>query len=391
MQPSPTPEEVENIEKEKELKTEELTLDIDTNQKYKMKISYGKINLIFFIESLNDFPRQYYELNTFISTIQKQDENFYLFPNCEKLVRAIQKCIKGRKYKISCTSEMFKLTIENDFFENNFATINIPSKAQDLNIQVNSLIQVISNLKKDLEKTNNDLKKTNEELNQSKNQLNEAKEEIKKANELIKKNTEIINQLKNEKQKEEEQKQNKIKFAKQTFETTNILNDEEKILISEWIHPKKVLKFNMVFNTSKDGSSASTFHYYCDGVSPTVTIVRDTNGNKFGGYTTSTWNQPGPGANYGRDQNAFIFNLSKKIKYLQTDKFVQRSIYRHNSYGPVFGSGYCLYLANGCTGNGESYTNSTSDYKTDGKNLFGNSGTTNFQVSYYEVYHVVEE
>ena len=391
MQPSPTPEEVENIEKEKKLKTEELTLDIDSNQKYKMKISYGKINLIFFIESLNDFPRQYYELNTFISTIQKQDENFYLFPNCEKLVRAIQKCIKGRKYKISCTSEMFKLTIENDFFENNFATINIPSKAQDLNIQVNSLIQVISNLKKDLEKTNNDLKKTKEELNQSKNQLNEAKEEIKKANELIKKNTEIINQLKNENKKEEIQKQNKIKFAKQTFETTNILNDEEKILISEWIHPKKVLKFNMVFNTNKDGSSASTFHYYCDGVSPTVTIVRDTNGNKFGGYTTSTWNQPGPGGSYARDQNAFIFNLSKKIKYLQTDKFVQRSIYRHNSYGPVFGSGYCLYLADSCTGNTSSYTNTYSCYKTDGKNLIGNSGQTTFQVSYYEVYHVIEE
>ena len=146
----------------------------------------------------------------------------------------------------------------------------------------------------------------------------------------------------------------------------------------------------MVFNTSKDGSSASTFHYYCDGVSPTVTIVRDTNGNKFGGYTTSTWNQPGPGGSYARDQNAFIFNLSKKIKYLQTDKFVTYSIYRNNSYGPTFG-GYCLYLANGCTGNTSSYTNSTSHYKTDGKNLIGNSGQTNFQVSYYEVYHVVEE
>ncbi len=391
MQPSPTPEEVENIEKEKEFKTEEFTLDIDTNQKYKMKISYGKINLIFFIESLNDFPRQYYELNTFLSTIQKQDENFYLFQNCEKLVRAIQKCIKGRKYKISCTNEMFKLTIENDFFENNFATINIPSKEQDLNVQVNSLIQVISNLKKDLEKTNNDLKKTNEELNQSKNQLNAAKEEIKKANELIKKNTEIINQLKNENQKEEGQKQNKIKFAKQTFETTNILNDEEKILISEWIHPKKVLKFNMVFNTNKDGSSASTFHYYCDGVSPTVTIVRDTNGNKFGGYTTSTWNQPGPGGSYARDQNAFIFNLSKKIKYLQTDKFVQNSICRNNGYGPTFGGGYCLNLADSCTGNTSSYTNTHSSYKTDSKNLIGNSGSTSFQVTYYEVYHVVEE
>ena len=145
-----------------------------------MKIRYGKTNLILFIESLNDFPRKYYELNTFLSTLQKQDENFLLFQNCEKLVIAIKKCINGKKYKISSTDEIFKLSIENDFFENNLATINIPSKEQDLNVQVNSLIQVISNLQKDLEKTNNDLKKTNDELNQSKNQLKEAKEEIKK-------------------------------------------------------------------------------------------------------------------------------------------------------------------------------------------------------------------
>ena len=148
----------------------------------------------------------------------------------------------------------------------------------------------------------------------------------------------------------------------------------------------------MVFNTNKDGASASTFHYYCDGVSPTVVIVRDTNGNKFGGYTTSTWNQPGPGGSYGRDQDAFIFNLSKKIKYLQTDKLVSYSIYRHNSYGPTFGSGHCLCLADSCTGNTSSYTNNDpSSYKNDNKNLIGNSGSTSFQVSYYEVYHVMEE
>ena len=147
----------------------------------------------------------------------------------------------------------------------------------------------------------------------------------------------------------------------------------------------------MVFNTSKDGSSASTFHYYCDGVSPTVTIVRDTNGNKFGGYTTSTWNQNSSGASYARDQNAFIFNLSKKIKYLQTDKFVQNSIYRDNSYGPIFFCLFCFCLYNSCTGNSNSYTNIHPSYNTDGKNLIGNSGSTSFQVSYYEVYHVVEE
>ena len=36
MQPSPTP-----IDVEKDLKTEELTLDIDSKEPYQMKISYG--------------------------------------------------------------------------------------------------------------------------------------------------------------------------------------------------------------------------------------------------------------------------------------------------------------------------------------------------------------
>ena len=178
MQPSPIPEEVKN--NEKELSIEELTLDIDSNLKYKMKIRYGKTNLIFFIESLNEFPRKYYQLNTFLSTLQKQDENFLLFQNCEKLVSAIKKCINGKKYEISSNDEIFKLSIENDFFENNLATINIPLKEQDLNIQVNSMFQATQNSKKDLEKINNDLKKTNDELNQSKNKLNEAQEEIRR-------------------------------------------------------------------------------------------------------------------------------------------------------------------------------------------------------------------
>ena len=388
MKPSPTPEEIE-----KDLESEEFILNNDSNQKFKMKINYGKTNLIFFVESLRDFPRKYYELNTFLSNIQNEDENFFIFQNCQKLVFGIKQCVNNKKYKISDTNDIFKLSIENDFFEGGLATIKIPLKEQDLNIKVNSLIEVVLESKNELIKIKEEIKKSNEELNKSKNDLNQVKEEIKKSNDLIKQNKEIINQLQNEKKNiEDELKKNKIKFAKETFEATNILNDEEKILISNWIHPKKIFKFNMVFNTNKDGASASTFHYYCDGVSPTVVIVRDTNGNKFGGYTTSTWNQPGPGASYGRDQDAFIFNLSKKIKYLQTDKLVNHSIYRHNSYGPTFGGGFCLYLADSCTGNTSSYTsNHPSSYKTDNKNLIGNSSTTNFQVSYYEVYHVMEE
>lgn len=161
-----------------------------------------------------------------------------------------------------------------------------------------------------------------------------------------------------------------------------ILNEEEKIILSEWVDPKKPLKFNLVFSTKIDGSYASTkFHSYCDGVSPTIIIVKDTNGNKFGGYTTSSWAQPSSSADYARDTEAFIFNLSKKLKYVQPDKFVQKSINRNKDYGPTFGRAHNLHIANECNGSTSSYTNVNQDYKTDNKNLLNNSGSTNFQVS----------
>ena len=182
-------------------------------------------------------------------------------------------------------------------------------------------------------------------------------------------------------------KEDKIKYAKESFEGTEILNDEEKILISKWIDEKKVFKFNLVYSSKKDGESASNFHYNCDGVSPTVVIIKDTNGNKLGGYTTSSWAQSPVGGSYAREQNAFTFSLSLKKKVEQADKFTKYSIYRNNGYGPTFGSHY-LHIANGCTGNTSSYTACGSGYDPN-SNLFGNKETKYFQVACYEVFHVI--
>ena len=52
---------------------------------------------------------------------------------------------------------------------------------------------------------------------------------------------------------------------------------DEKKLISSWIHPNKIIKFNLLFSTNKDGVSSSTFHYYYEGIFPTVMVVLDTN------------------------------------------------------------------------------------------------------------------
>lgn len=125
----------------------------------------------------------------------------------------------------------------------------------------------------------------------------------------------------------------------------------------------------------------------------------DTNGNKFGGYTTSDWSESCEGAGPSRDPDAFIFNLSRKLKYIQPDKFGKYSIYRNKSFGPSFGgekdnnnnNKFNLYIASGCTNNSNSYTNVNPNYKTDNKNLIYNSGQSSFQVSCYEIYHVIRE
>jgi len=57
-------------------------------------------------------------------------------------------------------------------------------------------------------------------------------------------------------------------------------------------------------------------------------------------------------------------------------------VYRHDSYGPLFGSGFDLCL----TGDGKLINNycTKSIYKTENNNLLGNNGQTNFQISNYE-------
>jgi len=228
------------------------------------------------------------------------------------------------------------------------ANIKIPEKEQDLKAQVDSLIRVVSELKEEIKKYKND-----------------------------------------EKSKEE--------AAINSFNGSSFLTNDEKILISKWVHPNKIIKFNMLFNTSKDGDSSSTFHYYCDGVFPTVTVILDTSGRRFGGYSTQNWCQSTVGGNYTRAPDSFIFNLSNKKKFdliSQIDGNSNRAVYRNNSYGPTFGGGHDLYLANSCKSNTSSYVykNSSSAYNTENNNnLFGSSGQTAFQVSNYEVYQVVFE
>jgi hypothetical protein len=101
----------------------------------------------------------------------------------------------------------------------------------------------------------------------------------------------------------------------------------------------------------------------CDNKGNTLTIVKATTGYVFGGYTSIPWRSVQSKKKNKVDDTAFLFSLTNptnlpakiKIKAPGTN-----AVYHHPSFGPTFGSGNDLYIANTSNTNIHSYVNPTS-------------------------------
>ena len=100
----------------------------------------------------------------------------------------------------------------------------------------------------------------------------------------------------------------------------------------------------MLYRGSRDGFGADMFHAKCDGKLKTLTIVKSTNGNIFGGYTAVAWDQSW---SYKHDPNAFLFSLVNKdnqpfkFKYNGNGKAIEC----HPNNSAIFGDGHDLFIA----------------------------------------------
>lgn len=296
--------------------------------------------LTFKFEDLKEFPVKLYELKIEFEKLRQLDGNFFMFQTSQIFLNAIKNCIQSENYSVAFSEEdnAVIFEIKNVLFVNGGAKIKIPEQKQSLESQVESLTKTVSELRKEIQSM---------------------------------------------KIKESEKEEAAIK----SFEQTSFLKDEEKKIISKWIHPNKVIKFDMLFSTDKDGDRSSNFHYNCDGIFPTVIVILDTSGRRFGGYSTQNWCQSAVGGNYSRAPGSFLFNLSNNQKYDLIDKFNKNAIYRNNSYGPTFGAGHDLYIVDSCKSNNSSCNKSS--YNTGNSNILG--GSTSFLISSYEVYKVLFE
>jgi hypothetical protein len=126
-------------------------------------------------------------------------------------------------------------------------------------------------------------------------------------------------------------------------------------------------KWSLLYRGTRDGFGAKDFHSKCDGHSNTLTIVK-AKGSEFifGGFTSINWDSLGRWR-HKSDPNAFLFSLTNgdnrplKIKIDPNQR--QYAIYCDSEYGPLFGGGHDICIANNANTTMGSYSDLGYTYK----------------------------
>jgi len=136
----------------------------------------------------------------------------------------------------------------------------------------------------------------------------------------------------------------------------------------------------LLYQASKDDDSSSNFHSRSDGKGATVVIIETTKGNIFGGFTDAAWSSS---SGYSTSTKAFLFRLRPSMKRYYKKNGNNNAIYRHSSYGPIFGNGHDLAIYSNCMDYATSYTAGGSAYDVPAYEL--NDGEKYFRVRDYAV------
>ena len=334
------------------------------SSKYKLSLEGGEREIKFHLEELESLPKITFEENFTLESLKQKSKFFLMFETIEELMPDMLDFFKNKKYSLSFETNcaMISLFLPMRLVEE--IILPIPqtesdpnSVIQELTISMNKLIKQIKSMKVEM----NEMKELNKEIKSMKLEMNEMKE--------------FIDQLK------EGNIVGSINRNKALQSNEMIIDEKERKLICDWISINRKVKMELLYKATRDGDSSSAFHNKCDGKSPTLTLVKTSNGYRCGGFTNTPWESS---RNYKKDNNAFVFSMDTRIKYMSTNDY---SIYCYSGYGPTFGGGHDLYLANGFLSTANNYCNCPYTYKTVKKSEL-TGGEYNFKVKECEVYQI---
>ena len=111
---------------------------------------------------------------------------------------------------------------------------------------------------------------------------------------------------------------------------------------------RNCLKLKTLFSTRGSGwNNPPAFHSSCDNKGPTFVLIRSSDGNSYGGYTSISWTASG---SYQQDAQAYLFRLISAggpESQVRPEKFrvsvESKAQYSDTSNGPCFGAGKILH------------------------------------------------
>jgi hypothetical protein len=163
-------------------------------------------------------------------------------------------------------------------------------------------------------------------------------------------------------------------------------------------------RFSLLWRGSRDGFGADDFHSRCNGHANTLTVILDTDGNVFGGFTPLEWESREWNRGYGNEDSrckadgslrSFLFTL-KNPHNIPVRRFALQAgekglaIDCGSRSGPCFG--YDIVVSDNCNANTRSRTLLGTVYTND-TGLHWNTvftGSRYFQVMDIEVFEITE-
>ena len=309
-------------------------VEID-NDIFLIALAQKSEKLLIKINQVNSIPPFSYEAEFTKKELDKTSRYFRMFDEISELFPELQNKFEKKEYSIKKNENSLIINIKID-------VKNIP----DFSLIIN---------------------KSNNSINETVQALCEMVKKLIEENKVMK--SEIINlkkEVKELKEKEKIKEENEYNMSKSDI----LKNNEDRIMLNNWIRPDTKIKFKLLYKVSRDGDRISTFTEKVKGKSPTLILIKTKTGYKFGGYTTVEWNMTGS-YTYKRDENAFIFSINNKKKFnLKKGDEIYAICGDPNHF--AFGRGHCLTIWDQCCTNDNSkdYLNNCS-YNTSNYELTG--------------------
>ena len=150
------------------------------------------------------------------------------------------------------------------------------------------------------------------------------------------------------------------------------------------------VQFTLLWQGSRDGFRAETFHAKCDNKGPTLTVLQGGEGHVFGAFTSVSWTSPEKDT-ITHDPTAFVYSINQSTRsYKQNNN---NSVISCKEVGPTFGYGdeygYDLQIVDNCDKNSNSLlVGSTYDIPSGSEPIAFLAGGNDYTIREIEVYAV---